>query len=177
MTKVRTVILIFITILACFVIETTVLPSIAVQDIMPNLMIIVTASYGFMFGDRSGILVGFFCGFLCDLFFGPLIGIQAGVYALIGFLSGKFQKILYVEDLTFPLVLIAGCDLIYGLLMFVFLFLIQNRLFFREFFFTCIVPEIVYTVLAAVIVYPILRFLYNHFMRPRHQTGQNAKSL
>ena len=169
MYKLRTVFLVFIIIIACFVTETTVLPAIAIMDIMPNLMIILTASYGFMFGDRSGIFIGFVCGLLCDIYFGPLIGFQAAIYALIGYLTGKFRRILYVEDLAFPLFLIGVSDLIYGFITYVFLFLIQNRLFLRIFFLQCMVPELVYTLAAAVPLYPLLRLIYDRFMRPQRR--------
>lgn len=172
--KVRSVVLVFIVIVLCFVTETSILPSIAILDIMPNLMIIVTASYGFMFGDRAGILIGCISGLLCDIFFGPLIGFQAVVYALIGYLCGKFEKILYVEDLAFPLTLIAAADLIYGFLSYVFLFLMQNRLFLQEFFLQQVIPEMVYTLLAAVILYPLLRLLYQRFMRPGRRSAAES---
>lgn len=176
MYRVRTILLVFIVIIACFVTETAILPVIAVMDVMPNLMIVLTASYGFMFGDRAGIAIGFVCGLICDIYFGPLIGFQAAVYALIGYLCGKFQRILYVEDLAFPLFLIAISDILYGFLSYVFLFLIQNRLFIRSFFFQCVFPETIYTVVSAVIAYPILRSLYNRFMRPQRSNATDSKT-
>lgn len=171
MRKFRTVLLVFLITIACFIVQTSILPSFAVEGMTANLMVIVTASYGFLFGDRRGLAVGLFCGLLIDIFFGPLIGFHAGVCALIGFMTGKFKRILYVEDLGFPLTMIAVSDLIYGFLTYVFLFLMRNRLFFGEFFVSRMLPETVLTVLAAVVLYPILRALYNHFMQEQHASA------
>ncbi len=171
MKKLRTVLIVFAVIVACFVLQTAVLPAVTVQGITPNLMIALTASYGFMFGDRKGMCIGLFCGLLCDICFGPLIGFQAGIYAVIGFLSGKFQKILYVEDLIFPLSLIAVCDFAAGFAVYFFLFLMRNRLFFKIFFEKRMLPELVYTVLASVLLYPILRVLFNRFMKEKPQSA------
>jgi rod shape-determining protein MreD len=171
MKKFVTALLLFITILVCFVLQTSVLPAFSFLGITPNLMVIVTASYGFMFGDRKGMFIGLVCGLFCDVCFGPLIGFQAGVYALVGFLSGKFQKILYVEDLLFPLSMIAVCDLLVGFLTYVFLFLMQNRLFFRSFFMKRMLPEMVYTVLAGLFLYPVLRVIYDRFMKEKRQSA------
>lgn len=168
MKKLRIVLLVFIIIISCFILQTSILPMILSSDITPNLMIIVTASYGFMFGDRKGMCIGLVCGLLSDIYFGPLIGFEAGVYAVIGYFSGKFQKILYVEDLAFPLSLIAVCDFVYGFLTFVFLFAMRNRLFMRAFLMQRMLPEMVYTLLAALPLYPLLRFLYNKYMRKKH---------
>ena len=177
MKKLRIVLLVFIIIISCFILQTSILPMILSSDITPNLMIIVTASYGFMFGDRKGMCIGLVCGLLSDIYFGPLIGFEAGVYAIIGYLSGKFQKILYVEDLAFPLSLIAVCDFVYGFLTFVFLFAMRNRLFMRAFLMQRMLPEMVYTLLAALPLYPLLRFLYNKYMRKKHHNPLEQGSV
>lgn len=177
MKKLRIVLLVFIIIISCFILQTSILPMILSSDITPNLMIIVTASYGFMFGDRKGMCIGLVCGLLYDIYFGPLIGFEAGVYAIIGYFSGKFQKILYVEDLAFPLSLIAVCDFVYGFLTFVFLFAMRNRLFMRAFLMQRMLPEMVYTLLAALPLYPLLRFLYNKYMRKKHHNPLEQGSV
>lgn len=177
MKKLRIVLLVFIIIISCFILQTSILPVILSSDITPNLMIIVTASYGFMFGDRKGMCIGLVCGLLSDIYFGPLIGFEAGVYAVIGYFSGKFQKILYVEDLAFPLSLIAVCDFVYGILTFVFLFAMRNRLFMRAFLLQRMLPEMVYTLLAALPLYPLLRFLYNRYMRKKHHNPLEQGSV
>ena len=177
MKKLRIVLLVFIIIISCFILQTSILPMILSSDITPNLMIIVTASYGFMFGDRKGMCIGLVCGLLSDIYFGPLIGCEAGVYAIIGYFSGKFQKILYVEDLAFPLSLIAVCDFVYGFLTFVFLFAMRNRLFMRAFLMQRMLPEMVYTLLAALPLYPLLRFLYNKYMRKKHHNPLEQGSV
>ena len=177
MKKLRIVLLVFIIIISCFILQTSILPMILSSDITPNLMIIVTASYGFMFGDQKGMCIGLVCGLLSDIYFGPLIGFEAGVYAIIGYFSGKFQKILYVEDLAFPLSLIAVCDFVYGILTFVFLFAMRNRLFMRAFLLQRMLPEMVYTLLAALPLYPLLRFLYNKYMRKKHHNPLEQGSV
>lgn len=177
MKKLRIVLLVFIIIIFCFILQTSILPMILSSDITPNLMIIVTTSYGFMFGDRKGMCIGLVCGLLSDIYFGPLIGFEAGVYAVIGYFSGKFQKILYVEDLAFPLSLIAVCDFVYGILTFVFLFAMRNRLFMRAFLLQRMLPEMVYTLLAALPLYPLLRFLYNKYMRKKHHNPLEQGSV
>lgn len=177
MKKLRIVLLVFIIIIFCFILQTSILPMILSSDITPNLMIIVTTSYGFMFGDRKGMCIGLVCGLLSDIYFGPLIGFEAGVYAVIGYFSGKFQKILYVEDLAFPLSLIAVCDFVYGFLTFVFLFAMRNRLFMRAFLLQRMLPEMVYTLLAALPLYPLLRFLYNKYMRKKHHNPLEQGSV
>ena len=58
----------------CFLLQSTVLRKFAIGNICPNLLIIVTASLGFMRGTKSGMYVGLVCGLFIDLFWGGLLG-------------------------------------------------------------------------------------------------------
>lgn len=53
----------------CFILQCSVFNSLALGGIIPNLMIILTSSFGFMRGEKEGLLIGFFSGLLCDIFF------------------------------------------------------------------------------------------------------------
>ena len=64
-------------IIGSFVLQTTLFQALSFGGIVPNLMIVLTASYGFMRGNKAGLLTGFFSGLLCDIFFGPVIGLNA----------------------------------------------------------------------------------------------------
>lgn len=166
-----------LTILAGFILESTVLPHISLAGIKPNIMLIVTVSYGFLLGERRGLFVGFTSGLLCDIFFGPMLGFEAFVYGLIGFLCGKFKKYLYVEDLAFPVLITAISDFIYCFLNFVFLFLLRNRLFLGTFLLQIVLPEMIYTALFATFIYPFLTILYNRYMKESHHTAPGSSVI
>ena len=55
-----------------FLLQGTLFRAISLGNIVPNLMIIVTASYGFMRGRKNGLLIGFFSGLLVDVFLGSI---------------------------------------------------------------------------------------------------------
>lgn len=167
--NIRNVLIVILTILVAFVIQSSVLPAIAIGGIKPNIMLIVTASYAFMLGDRPGILAGLMCGLVQDIFFGPVIGFSAMVYAVIGYLCGKFKNLLYVEDLSFPLLMIGMSDFVYGFLCYIFLFLVRNRLYVRFYVVTIILPEMLYTMVLGVIVYPLLALLYRKVLQPKRR--------
>jgi len=113
-------------VILCFVLQTTFFKGIAFSGIVPNLMIILTASFGFMRGERTGIAFGFFCGLLSDIFFGSVIGLNAMIYMYIGYANGKFNRIFFPEDIKLPMALILVSDLVYGLAYYVILFLMRK---------------------------------------------------
>lgn len=140
----------------CFLLQTTVFKGLAFGGIVPNLLIILTASLGFMRGEKTGVIIGFFCGFLGDIFFGNVLGLNAMIYMYIGYANGKFNRIFFPEDIKLPLGLILVSDLVYGLLYYVTLFLMRARFHIGYYFFHIILPEMVYTILITLFLYPLI---------------------
>lgn len=167
--KLRNGLIIVLTIIAAFIIQTSILPALSIGQIKPNLMLIVVTSYSFFLGDQRGIFVGCLAGIVQDIFYGQVLGLTGIIYALIGYVCGKFKKFLYVEDLSFPLLMIAIADLAYGFLNYVFLFLVRNRLYLRAFIRTTVLPEMLYTVILGIVVYPLLSLLYRKVLRPKRK--------
>ena len=143
-------------IIFCFVLQSTVFRSLAFAGIVPNLLVILTASFGFMRGENEGLLIGFFSGLLCDIFFGDVLGFYALILMYIGYLNGKFNRIFYPEDIKLPLALILISDISYSMTCYVLLFLLQGRFNFPFYFVNVIIPEAVYTILVTCILYPII---------------------
>ncbi len=144
-----------ILILVCVILQSTVCPLIAVGQIKPNLLIILTVSFGLMRGKRDGMWVGFFCGLLTDLFFESTIGANALIYLLVGYFSGYFYRIFYDDDIKTPLLLISASDLVYGIIQYIFRFLLRGRIHFFYYLGRIILPEVVYTLILTIICYQI----------------------
>ena len=158
----------FLLVISCFVLQSTVFKSIAFGGIIPKLMNVLTASFGFMRGEKAGILFGFFCGLLADIFFGSVIGLYAMIYMYIGYANGKFNMIFYPEDIKLPLALIFVSDMAYGLLSYIILFLMRGRFHFTYYLIHIILPEMVYTIVVTLIFYPFLLWI-NKKLEDREQ--------
>lgn len=143
-------------IIICFLLQSTVFNVLSFGGIIPNLMIVVTASYGFMRGRKSGLLVGFFSGLLMDIFFGDIVGFYALIYMYIGYLNGIFRKMFYPEDIKLPIALIVGSDFLYNLVVYTLTFLLRGRFQFDYYFLNIIIPEMVYTIIVTCALYPLL---------------------
>lgn len=147
----------------CFLLQTGVFQWISFGGIMPNLLLILTASFGFMCGEKTGLLTGFACGFLADIYSaygtgtgtGDLIGFYALLYMLIGYYNGKFTRLFYPEDLKLPLALIAASDVSLNLVCYCVMFLLRARLRAGYYFLHIILPEAVYTLIIAFLAYPL----------------------
>ena len=143
-------------ILICYILQSSVFSGLTFAGIIPNLMIILTSSFGFMRGEKEGLVIGFFCGLLTDIFFGSFLGFYALVLMYIGYLNGKFSRIFYPEDIKLPLALIVVSDLSYGIICYILTFMLRGRFQFTYYFTHIILPEALYTILATMLLYPVL---------------------
>lgn len=157
-------------ILITFILQSTVFQSLSIASIAPNLLLILTVSFGFMRGKKEGILVGFFCGILIDIFYGNLLGFYALIYMYIGYLNGFLCKVYYDEDVKVPMILTAISDLAYGFVVYGLQFMLRGRLHVMNYVWHIMLPEMIYTVLITVMIYrPLYRL--NHWLTEREWEG------
>ena len=152
----RRKITVFIIIGVCYLLQTTFFDTLSFASISPNLLIIVTSSFGFMRGRKEGLFIGFFCGLLLDIFGGGVLGFYSLLYMYIGYINGMFRKLFYPEDIKLPLVLIAGSDLSCNLLIYFIMFLFRNRYDFNYYFLQLMIPVLVYTMVITIFLYFII---------------------
>jgi rod shape-determining protein MreD len=127
-----------------------------ISSIIPNILIILVSCSGFMQGDREGMFVGFACGLLLDVCSFDIFGFYTILFMLIGYLNGLLHNFFYLKDLKIPAIMIISSDLVCCFATYFFLFLLRSRFDFGFYFLNIILPEVVYTVLVAVIIYPLL---------------------
>ncbi|MSS64375.1 rod shape-determining protein MreD [Velocimicrobium porci] len=157
----KRVITILFTVLICFLLQTTIFQALALADVVPNLLLIVTVAFGYMRGEKEGIFVGLFCGLLIDCVFGDIIGICSLIYMVVGYLNGLCNKLYYSEHITVTVTLVALSDLIYNFFYYIIEFLFRNRLNFFFYLRRIIIPELVYTVLISILLYKLLHTINN----------------
>lgn len=147
---------ILLIIVAAFLFQSTILPGFQFASVGPNLLVIVTASFGFMRGRKEGMAVGFTAGIFFDLFWGTSLGFHMLLFTVIGYMNGSFQKLYYDEDIKLPLVLIGCSELLYGVSTCFFVYVLRGDFEFLDHMIHIIIPELVYTILATLILYQII---------------------
>ncbi len=162
-----------ITIFCCFILQTTLFALFSIGGIRPNLLIIATASLGFLGGKKTGIYTGFFSGLLVDLCFRSVYGTNALLYMYIGYTCGLLKKILFPKDVKLPLLFIATSDLAYNVLHYFLNFLFRGNFDFFHYCGQIILPEIVYTSIMACILYPLIHFIMIRIELPEKKGEQS----
>lgn len=160
-------------IIVTFLLQSTLFQWLSIASSVPNLLLILTVSFGFMRGKKEGIMVGFFCGLITDLFFGNLFGFSALVYMYIGYLNSFFCKVFYDDDIKVPMLLVAVSDIAYGVTVYVLQFLLRGRLQVFSYVRHVMFPELIYTVVLTMIFYRIF-FKINRILVANEMEGQKS---
>jgi rod shape-determining protein MreD len=145
-----------ISLIVLYILQTALFPFLELGGIVPNLLLILTVFYGFMRNSREGMIAGFVSGMVLDLLTGLSFGVHTLALLLIGLINGKLRKVFYGDDVKLPLLFTGLSDLFYGFFIYIFFFLPRGRDNIKYYLLNIMIPEAVYTVLVALILY----FLY-----------------
>lgn len=140
------------------ILEATVFQMLRIGDIAPNFMIILVVSFALLRGSKEGTVVGIASGILYDSTFGLMMGPGIFAYAFIGFISGKFNKNFYRENFIIPLICTFFSSLFLSLVNMSALVL-RGELHFGFYFRTIVIPELIYTMALALIIYQFAYFV------------------
>ena len=149
--------------LLAFTIQNGVFPLLPFLSASPNLLPILTFSFGFIHGQEQGMWYGLFAGILLDLFYSGPFGFYTLLFVYIGFLNGICTRYYYEDYITLPLALSLVNEVIYNLYVYVFRFLVRNRLDFLYYFREIIVPEMIFTTVTTLLIYRFFLFTSRRF--------------
>ena len=120
--KIKQILLNILLILLAFTVQNCVFPLLPFLAATPNLLLILTFSFGFIHGRNAGMFYGFLSGLLLDLFYSGPFGFYTLIYVYIGYFNGIFTKYYYEDYITLPLILSILNGLWYSLYIYVFRF-------------------------------------------------------
>ena len=139
-------------IVLAFTIQNCVFPLLPFLAAVPNLLLILTFSFGFIHGKNAGMFYGVISGLLLDLFYSGPFGFYTLIYVWIGYFNGIFTNI--TTKTTSPaLILECGKRPVYCMYIYVFRFLIRGRLNLPYYFIKIMLPEIIFTAVTTLLIY------------------------
>lgn len=146
-------------IIGAFTIQNCVFPLIPFLSASPNLLLILTFSFGFIEGKKAGMLYGVLAGILLDLFYSGPFGFYTLFYIYVGYINGICTEYYYEDYITLPLILSVVNELAYNLYVYVFRFLFRGRLDFLYYLRELIIPETIFTVVTTLFLYRFLLYI------------------
>lgn len=150
-------IIIIVELLVCYVLQSSVWSSMTLNNVVPDLLMVVVVAVAYLKGSNAGIIYGFCAGLLLDLTYGTHLGFFALLYLLMGCLAGTVHKFYRKDDNITPLLIIAACIFFSQSAYYVIEFMLRGRLEYGFYFINIILPKIVYTVLIASVLYKLVQ--------------------
>ena len=95
MKKILSIIIIFLTFILIYFLQSNFFTWFNIAGIKPNLFIIFILFIGLFLGKVYGITAGVIFGLLLDLFIGKKLGINGMILGFAGFLRRKFYKTIF----------------------------------------------------------------------------------
>ena len=102
-----------------------------------------------------------------------LVVLCVSIGLMCGRSSGFFYKIYYDDDIKVPILLTVVGDFAYNFFTFVFLFLLQGNTDFFFYLRRVIIPEIIYTLVLAALVYRIYYKVIRRFIRVKFKESDS----
>ena len=120
--KIKQVLINILFIVLAFTVQNCVFPLLPFLSASPNLLLILTFSFGFIHGKNAGMFYGVLSGLLLDLFYSGPFGFYTLIYIYIGYANGIFTKYYYEDYITLPLILSIFNGIWYSIYIYVFRF-------------------------------------------------------
>ncbi len=167
---IKRIIITLLIIVIAFVIQSSISLNTVSLVATPNLLLIVTCIFGYLRGINYGSVTGICCGLLVDIFYADVIGLYALIFMYMGILSGLFRKIFHSDHIFMPMTLLFVGDFIYNSLVFVFRFLLRNKLDFSFYFEKIILPEMIFTTFLTFTLYKLFELLNNNILEEKQES-------
>lgn len=149
----------------CFLLQTSLFSFLRISGVVPNCLLILVVTVAYTKGQTPAMVTGFFAGMLLDLCFSETVGFCAILYMVVAFLAGYAHKIYYERDYFVPGILMFAGEFVYSFLYYMLFFLLRGKLELHMYFIYTILPRMLYTVLASLLLYPAFHGLHRLLLR------------
>ena len=128
-----------------------------IAGVMPNLFIILALFIGLFTNKNLGAIYGISIGLIVDLLTNQIIGINAVVYGIVGFLAGIFDKNFSKDNRITIIFIVISATIISETIVYFLNYLIINTNLNILAFIKILSIETVYNVLISIILYPLIQ--------------------
>lgn len=149
-----------IIIIVNFILQSTVLQSISIYNIIPNTSLILVICFAINSDKKKGALIGLIIGILQDIIFGKLVGLNALVYMVIGYLITLTNKNIFKENYIIPFLFTAIGTAFYYLFGTFFIYFLGYDMDFFNIFKNMLIIEVIYNSIISLFIYKYVYKIY-----------------
>ena len=143
-------------IVIALIIQSTLLPLVAIKGICPDILLVIVVSYALLSGKEKGVGMGFFAGLLQDLAFGSIFGSNTLSKLATGYICGLAERKVFKEHVLLPIAATAMATMFNCLVMFMVLFMLGYKVDISSAIMNNIAPLVGYNVVIAIPVHHMI---------------------
>ena len=154
-----------IIVFANFVLQSTLLPQVAIVGVTPDTALVLIVSYSILRGEVEGALFGLFTGLVQDISSGLFVGVFALLGFVTGYVCGKPFKDFFKNNYFLPFAVVVVVSFAYQLAVYVTTVMLTGQLEFWHYFSTIIVPKAIYTASLSIPLYSFMHWVNTRLKR------------
>jgi rod shape-determining protein MreD len=147
------------------ILQTTLLPSLAIWSVFANLPLLVVVSWGLLRGPKEGALWGFLAGFMVDLLSGAPFGAATVSLIAVGFLAGLGETTVFRARIALPMIVMFLATIVYELLFLLMMRISGQGVAWLDSIFRLVIPSAVLNAVLTPVVFLVMSWLYTRFGR------------
>ena len=159
MKKVIINLLLILSLLIIYFLQSNLFNWFTISGIMPNLFVIFVLFVGLFTNRITGIVYGVVLGLILDLVIGMQVGVNAIGYGIIGFLSATLDKNFSKDSRATIMFMVLGTTIIFEVVTYILnnIILVRNLEIFN--FIKILSIEVIYNLIITIIIYPLIQKL------------------
>lgn len=169
MKKVISIIILLISFLIIYFLQSNFFTWFTIDGVQPNLFIILVLFIGLFAGKKLGLILGVIFGFFIDIVIGRQIGITAIIFGSIGLLGEHLDKNFSKESKITILLIITASTIIYEVSSYIFNAVTVNMNVEIMSFIRILAIEVLYNILITIIIYPLMQ-KWGHMLEETFKT-------
>lgn len=151
-TKFKKILYLFLIIIALFIFDNTVIPFFAIKNIYPSVLFVFIVCYSIINGYGEATIIGVITGFLQDIYFPGVMGINMLVNMLICLMAAKIGKGIFKDKVVIPIFSTFLLSLLKSITIFAIFILIETS----NNFLHLIIYKAIYEMIVALLIYKII---------------------
>ncbi len=147
-----------------FILQTTVFKHFSIIGVVPNTALIIVVIFALLRGKYKGAFTGLIAGLLQDILFAKIIGINALIYFLLGYVVGVLGDKVFKESLMLAFLTMLGSTLIYHIAYYLFMIFLSRDISFITMIKDIAIKEMIYNSILTILIY---KKVLKHYRVPK----------
>ncbi len=157
MKKILIHVILILTFIFIYLLQTIFFSNFTIAGIMPNLFVILMLYIGLYMGTRIGIIYGIIFGIFIDIWIGKTLGLTSIALAIIGILGGLFDKTFSKDSRITVLLMGVVSTIVYEVILCFMQYIVIGVNIDVLQFIQVLSIEVIYNILLIIILYPLMK--------------------